>query len=137
MEETLIVLKCDACMLGASYQVRLVRKIDEGDARYLLQHEGWIEDGSSQKNKSEVAVSVDTVVQWLKHLSQQSVPVILEAIDGCDGVTYQLNFYGGMNHSRYQWWCEAPESYRPLVDFGNELLQAAGVHDRLEVQGSI
>lgn len=136
MEETLIEIKCDSFLQDGSYCLQLVRRLQDESDSFVLLFESV--DGYMQSERSrEVVIPAKTVEQWFAQLSQSTVPIIIDGIQGCDGVTYQLNFYNGLFSSCYQWWLDAPEAYRPLVEFANQLLKAVGHEDRLEIRDSV
>ena len=44
-------------------------------------------------------------------------------VGGADGTTTRLAIFGGLSsETRFQWWSEFPEHWRPLVEIANEML---------------
>lgn len=130
MKQTLIRLQCDSCMLGDSYKLKLVRQESGDNTRFTLEYEGWKIEGETE-HEATVDVPVSTVEAWLDNLTRMAVPVVANGISCCDGYTIRFEFNQGLNESRFQWCCDAPHGYRPLVDFGNILLEKVGAQDRL------
>ncbi len=135
MNEVIAKLQCDASLGGESYRVQLVRS-GEDAPRYCLKTKVWTVSARDAE-KSETGLQPETVEQWLQQLSHATAPVTPTAMQGCDGAIHRLSFYNGLNETHFQWWQQAPEPYRVLVNFGNSLLEAAGLDDRLAVQDDV
>ena len=133
METTLVSFECETCLLGKSYTIRLVRIDSEEEAEFMLLYD-YFYDSMQPAPTRKVRATRGVIEQWFHPLERANVPAIMDGLAGCDGVTYRLNYCGGVNQTCYQWWCDAPEGYRPLVNFVSQLQLAVSCHDRLRTR---
>jgi len=95
------VLQCDSSLMDGSYRLRLVRQNQDGGHIFLLLYDGSGVYGDSEVHK-EIGVPYFKIKKWFGELEKNTVPIITDGISGCDGATYQLNFYTRLNISRFQ-----------------------------------
>lgn len=59
----------------------------------------------------------------LTHLCALTIPAFVpQHIMGFDGVTYRLRVGDLFLRAEYQWWCDPPESWKPLSNFVDQLV---------------
>lgn len=114
---------------GPRVRVRICEWPGEGSCRYEICADTW--SMGAIDNPRCYAVDAAHVRHMLDLLEHAQVPASPPVSWGCDGTTYELNLWRGLNSATYTWWLSPPQGYQPLVSFSNELLRLAQLDHRI------
>jgi hypothetical protein len=92
-------------------EIELTLSNDEGKW-YILRQLGF--GYSKEPTKSRLQLNSEEVEEIINHLSNVSLSVLPEWIEGLDGTTYSLKIFCGLNSVVYEWWEELPKGYKAL-----------------------
>jgi hypothetical protein len=79
---------------------------------YILRRLGF--GYSKEPTNTRFELNSEEVEEMIKHLSNVSLSVLPEWVEGLDGTTYSLKITCGLNSVVYKWWDELPKEYKAL-----------------------
>lgn len=114
---------------GTEIRVRICEWPGESSCRYQVRADSR---SIGRKDKPRrYPIEADQVRHWLASLEHARVPAAPPNFGGCDGTIYTLILQRGMNSVSYTWWPSPPCTYRPLIEFSNQLLKSAQLDHRI------
>lgn len=86
---------------------------------------GYHPDEVQLVDYESLAFPSEQLASYFRRITEITLPLAIDSVNGCDGTTCQLTICGVPPTScRFRWWSDSPQQWQPLIEIADEMISA-------------